>query len=67
MDHNQSIGARMKSLRTEKHYTLKTLSDLTGLSVGFLSQAERGLSSIAVDSLANVADCLDAGDVLPLW
>lgn len=59
MDHNQSIGIRIKALRTEKQYTLKTLSDMTGLSVGFLSQAERGLSSIAVDSLAKVAACLD--------
>lgn len=59
MDHNQTIGAKIKRLRTEKRYTLKTLSDQTGLSVGFLSQAERGLSSIAVDSLAKVAACLD--------
>ena len=59
MDHNQTIGAKIKTLRTDKHYTLKTLSDKTGLSVGFLSQAERGLSSIAVDSLAKVAACLD--------
>ena len=60
MDHNQTIGARIKALRTEKHYTLKTLSDMTGLSVGFLSQTERGISTIAVDSLAKVAACLDA-------
>lgn len=59
MDHNQTIGARIKALRTEKHYTLKALSDMTGLSVGFLSQTERGISSIAVDSLSKVAACLD--------
>ena len=59
MDHNQTIGTRIKALRTEKHYTLKALSDKTGLSVGFLSQIERGLSSIAVDSLSKVAACLD--------
>lgn len=59
MDHNQTIGAKIKALRTGKHYTLKALSDMTGLSVGFLSQTERGLSTIAVDSLAKVASCLD--------
>lgn len=59
MDHNQTIGARIKALRTEKRYTLKTLSDMTGLSVGFLSQTERGISSIAVDSLSKVASCLE--------
>lgn len=58
MDHNQTIGARIKALRTEKHYTLKALSDMTGLSVGFLSQTERGISTIAVDSLSRVASCL---------
>ena len=59
MDHNQTIGARIKALRTEKRYTLKALSDMTGLSVGFLSQTERGISSIAVDSLSKVASCLE--------
>ena len=59
MDHNQTIGAKIKALRTEKRYTLKMLSDMTGLSVGFLSQTERGLSSIAVDSLSKVAACLE--------
>lgn len=59
MDPNQTIGARIKALRTEKRYTLKALSDLTGLSVGFLSQIERGISSIAVDSLSRIAECLE--------
>lgn len=59
MDPNQTVGAKIKALRTEKKYTLKTLSGLTGFSVGFLSQLERGISSIAVDSLAKIAKCLD--------
>lgn len=58
MDHNSSVGSRIKSLRTSKKYTLKMLSDETGLSVGFLSQIERGISSIAIDSLSKIADCL---------
>ena len=58
MDPNQTIGARIKILRHEKHLTLKVLSDRTGLSVGFLSQIERGISSIAVDSLSKIATCL---------
>ena len=54
MDPNQTIGAKIKALRTEKKYTLKNLGDLTGFSVGFLSQIERGISSVAVDSLAKI-------------
>lgn len=58
MDHNLTIGSKIKALRINKKYTLKQLSEATGLSVGFLSQIERGISSIAIDSLAKIADCL---------
>ena len=44
MDTNMAIGAKVKALRTEKKMTLKQLSEGSGLSVGFLSQFERGLS-----------------------
>lgn len=59
MDHNVTIGAKVKALRTAKKYTLKQLSEESGLSIGFLSQLERGLSSIAIDSLAKLAEILD--------
>ena len=43
MDHNVTIGAKVKAFRTAKKYTLKQLSEESGLSIGFLSQLERGL------------------------
>ena len=58
MDHNITIGSKIKALRKEKNMTLKQLSDGSGLSVGFLSQLERGISSIAIDSLAKIAEIL---------
>lgn len=58
MDHNITIGAKVKAFRTAKKYTLKQLSEESGLSIGFLSQLERGLSSIAIDSLSRLADIL---------
>lgn len=58
MDHNITIGSKIKALRKENNMTLKQLGDLSGLSVGFLSQLERGISSIAIDSLAKIADIL---------
>ncbi|MBS4534069.1 cupin domain-containing protein [Clostridium sp. D2Q-14] len=58
MDHNITIGAKLKALRTAKKYTLKQLSEKSGLSIGFLSQLERGISSIAIDSLAKLAEIL---------
>lgn len=46
-----NIGMKIKKLRTEKGMTLKELSEKSELSVGILSQFERGLTTIAVDSL----------------
>ena len=59
MNHNITIGSKIKALRLSKKYTLKDLSNLSGLSTGFLSQLERGVSSIAIDSLAKLADILE--------
>ena len=58
MDTNAIIGLRIKSLRNEKKYTLKYVSENTGLSIGFLSQLERGMTSIAIDSLDKIATLL---------
>lgn len=52
------IGANIKRLRTSKGMTLKGLSAATDLSIGYLSQLERGLNSVAVDSLAKIAEAL---------
>lgn len=51
---NNNIGSKLKKLRTENNYTLKELSKETGLSVGLLSQVERGISNIAIDSLSKI-------------
>ena len=58
MSATTDIGSKIKKYRKEKKYTLKNLSEQTGLSIGFLSQLERGITTIAIDSLANVADVL---------
>lgn len=50
-----NIGIKIKKLRAEKGITLKELSEKSGLSSGFLSQLERGLTTIAVDSLEKLA------------
>jgi transcriptional regulator with XRE-family HTH domain len=54
-----NVGMKVKKLRTEKGITLKELSEESELSIGFLSQLERGLTTIAVDSLENLADILE--------
>lgn len=49
------IGSQIKTLRTAKKMSLRQLSEKTSLSIGFLSQLERGMTSVAVDSLGNIA------------
>ncbi|HGM3887332.1 TPA: helix-turn-helix domain-containing protein [Clostridioides difficile] len=56
---NKDIGAKIKQLRTQKQMTLKDMSEKTNLSIGFLSQLERGLTSVATDSLGKIASVLD--------
>ncbi|MGK7379085.1 helix-turn-helix domain-containing protein [Planococcus sp. 1R117A] len=50
------IYQKIKNLRIEQGYTLKDLSEKTELSVSFLSQIERGSSSLAITSLKKIAD-----------
>jgi transcriptional regulator with XRE-family HTH domain len=52
------IGEALRKLRLERGLTLKQLAEACGLSVSFLSQAERGLSSISVATLERVAAAL---------
>lgn len=56
---NKDIGEKVKALRSQKKMTLKELSEQTNLSIGFLSQLERGLTSIATDTLASIAQVFD--------
>ena len=53
-----SIGQVIKRLRQERKITLQQLSAQVGLSPSFLSQLERGNTTIAIDSLVKVAETL---------
>ena len=59
MNHNLPIGEKIKALRNANNLTLKQLGEMTNLSVGFLSQMERGMSSIAIDTLEKIASVLN--------
>lgn len=52
----EQISRKIKELRLKHDMTLKELSDATGLSVSFLSQVERGSTSLALTSLKKIAD-----------
>ncbi|WP_399630100.1 helix-turn-helix domain-containing protein [Sporosarcina sp. SG10008] len=55
----EEIHTKIKSLRLQKELTLKELSEVTGLSLSFLSQIERGASSLSITSLKKLAEALD--------
>lgn len=57
-DMETSIGQVIKRLRQERKITLQQLSAQVGLSPSFLSQLERGNTTIAIDSLVKVAEAL---------
>lgn len=52
------LGAKIKKRRTAQKITLKMLSNQTHLSISYLSQVERGQTSIAIASLTKIAEAL---------
>jgi len=52
------IHIKIKALRQERNLTLKDMSEVTGLSLSFLSQIERGASSLSITSLKKISDAL---------
>ena len=53
------VGDKLKVLRNAKKVTLKELGAVTGISIGHLSQVERGVSSLSINSLEKIARALD--------
>lgn len=55
------VGQRLRGLRRSANLSLETVAGRTDLSVGFLSQIERGLSSPSLRVLATLADVFGVG------
>ncbi len=55
---HDGVGARMRRFRKERGLTLRALATDSGLSIGFLSQVERGISAIGLTALNSVATAL---------
>ena len=52
-----AVGQRIRDLRHERKLSLETIAARTDLSIGFLSQIERGLSSPSLRVLATLPTC----------
>jgi transcriptional regulator with XRE-family HTH domain len=53
------IAERIKMLRQAKSLTQEELATRAGLTKGFISQVERNLTSLSVESLIGILDALD--------
>lgn len=58
MEH-EKLGGSIRDLRQKRRWTLEELSSRCKLSVSFLSQVERGLSSLSISSLSAICKALD--------
>jgi len=56
-----AVGRRIRDLRRSRQLSLEIVAAKTALSIGFLSQIERGLSSPSLRVLATIADVLGVG------
>lgn len=53
------IGTRIKAARKKKDMTQEMLAERLEVSVGYVSQVERGITKISLDLLAHVSDILE--------
>ncbi|MCS3523719.1 transcriptional regulator with XRE-family HTH domain [Bradyrhizobium elkanii] len=56
-----AVGRRIRDLRRSKEMSLEVVAARTDLSIGFISQIERGLSSPSLRVLATLADVPGVG------
>jgi transcriptional regulator with XRE-family HTH domain len=57
----ESLGERIKTLRTERGMTLAELGNKTNLSISYLSQIERDKTSPSLATLETIARCFNTG------
>ena len=58
---NESVGKRIRSLRTEHGLTLTELSEKVNLSVSYLSQIERDKTTPSLSTLTHIAGVFNVG------
>ncbi len=60
------IGHRIKDSRRKQNLTQDALAEKLNVSVGYISQVERGITKISLDLLANISTILncDMGELV---
>ena len=64
--YEKALGSNIRNLRISKNLTQEQMAESLELSVGFISQVERGIAKMSLDTLIDLCDILDcsAGDIL---
>ena len=57
---DDALGARLRARRKALGKTMQQVADDAGLTIGFISQVERGISKPSLSSLYNLAKALEA-------
>lgn len=53
------IGSRIKEKRKSKKYTQEVLAEHMNVTVGYISQIERGITRVNLDTLAQISNILE--------
>lgn len=53
------IRGRIKEKRKRKHFTQEVLAEHMGITVGYISQIERGTTRVNLDTLAQISNILE--------
>ncbi|MBN9059980.1 MAG: helix-turn-helix transcriptional regulator, partial [Rhizobiales bacterium] len=53
------VGLKIRDARKQRRLTLQRVAEATGLSIGFLSQVERDITTPSLSSLVTIAKALD--------
>ena len=53
------LGDRIKKSRKQKHLTQEEMSEQLGVTVGYISQIERGITKPNLEMLSRISACLE--------
>ncbi len=57
------LGKNIKYYRKQKNLTQEQMAESLELSVGFISQVERGIAKMSLDTLIDLCDILDSAHI----
>lgn len=55
----RTLGKRIKLFRKQMHITQEQMAEQLDLSLSFISQIERGVTKMSLDTFVDICDCLD--------